>query len=1069
MVMDALRSVIGGKKKDDSADAGKQRPPRRKKYYDKISSISIPSYHLTKSGHVDYVIEVKKAGTTWQVLRRYSMFKKLHADLTSLCPMTTPYHCEHGVVPVLCGSSWTEVTNQSINLIEKRKFYLEVYLEQLLVCKNRFYQARTALYSFLHDDEVAVMNKPGTTPLPGLGASGGKVDDALENSMSVVDAVAEASQDPALPAAAPTPTPPAHVPSTANLATTSMTMKIPTPGDQHDDPMVSLRSDPGPSYLSLMHPEALSESPALQLDLLLDSVCEKCGAVEQIGPQNFKSVMHCLKCDAETKHALKDSDTLSKLPPNPQGPGSDHQGSLAPSTGGRSNRPKWAGGDNCEGCSGKFSFLLRKHHCRRCGGIFCGYCSSFTHELPDLDYSTEVRVCKTCKDALVQHENDDADKAPVVTSSELLAPGSGNEGDTFSDYSGPMESDHGYASTHEAKAGSEEQAQDKQFSAEDFELVTTLGKGTFGKVMKVRERSTGDMFAMKVLSKKVVQTRRMVEYVREEKDILSSLSHPFIVHLNCAFQTAHHLYILMDFLPGGELYSHIYNQGRFGEVDAKFYISEMVLAIGYLHSRDIVHRDIKPENIVLDRQGHAVLTDFGLAKRDFSKATRRSFVGSSEYLSPETVKGEPQTAAVDWWSIGILLYEMLVGSAPFNGPNNANVYQQILHKEISFTHIKSKTCQDVIKSLLTRDVSQRLATEESIKAHAFFADVDWEALLLKKVTPPFVPDLSYNDTKYFSKEFTHEWATVPSEDDKTGKTAGRSTLDLLSSKFDNFAIAGKTTKATTKTTSPPGPAALQPTVTENFSAASFRANHPLNMTRLGSMQELDACTPAAILVAGVSIKAREPAAQDLLHPRELIVGAWTLRSLEIVSETGKVSYPWGSEVLGQAIYYSNGQYSCQCTMTKAARSKFKDDDYKRVDREEMAEAYLTYVSSFGTYHIPDDPRYVSHFLAGSLCPNWADAEQKRYFRFVDTQGAADKDHLILATGVTVVDDMKTRTVMKFQRQIGAEPAHPAFAKAILDKRAAAAAEMTSRSPPAPNMYTPVMEPQGVPTGEEIET
>ena len=982
--MDTIRRAFGGKSNDEKGKEKVEGKPGRtgKKAFDRVTQVSIPKYQMTKSGHVDYIVEVVKGGITWQVARRYTQFKKLHADLTSLCPMTTPYHCEHGVVPVLCGSSWTEVTNQSIGLIEKRKWYLEIYLEQLLVRRNRFYQSRTPLYAFLHDNEIPVV-KPGSTPLPGLGAGGGrelKEEEEKEKAKPGSKPVSlhTSPKEKELKGATPPQTTAIDAKDFPKKSSAMLVPRVPQEevptymSNTSEQP--SCASDPGPSYLSLLNTVDMKESRSGSMSpsqsvKVSQHVCDECSA---LGPvfdlDKWEPANYCTMCQRITKWSIREEDEEES-----EGKSSEEHAEVDDAKD-VATRPQWSDSTQCDTCGSRFSFFLRKHHCRKCGSAFCGYCSAFTHTLPELGYNAEVRVCKSCKQGLLQNTTSVPAPSPASSTTSLLHP------------------------TSEFLTNSQ------QLSAADFELVTTVGKGTFGKVMKVRHCETGELYAMKVLSKKIVHKRRMVEYIREEKDILASVNHPFIVHLYAAFQTDHNLYLLLEFLPGGELYSHIYNQGRFGEVDARFYTAEMVLAVGYLHSKDIVHRDIKPENIVLDREGHAVLTDFGLAKKDFSKASRRSFVGSSEYLSPETIRGDGQTKAVDWWSLGVLLYEMLIGAAPFNGTNNNDVYQQILHKDLDFSKLNPQA-KSILKRLLCREVRHRLKDAEEVKQCEFFDCINWELLEQKKLTPPFVPDLAMNDTRYFSREFTHEWANLDVE------RAGKSTLDLLCQKFDNFPLEQSK-----------GEADLNAAVSKNAYVWDGEQDDAcdIDYAKAITMTESADCGTPVDTILG-----NPPQPSDL--NAQHIVGVWRLCSLEMVTEGGKVSYPWGSDVVGQATYTSNGMFSLECTQTRGNRARFRDAEYTRVTRDEMAEAYLTYASSFGHYTYLDGDKYFTHHCVGSLCPNWAEAEQKRYFRFVDGAGNSDVNYLILATGQIIIDGMAARTVMKFQR-LSENPDLPDFMK-----------------------------------------
>ncbi|WVY91282.1 hypothetical protein V8G54_036796 [Vigna mungo] len=196
---------------------------------------------------------------------------------------------------------------------------------------------------------------------------------------------------------------------------------------------------------------------------------------------------------------------------------------------------------------------------------------------------------------------------------------------------------------------------------EDFELLKVVGQGAFGKVYQVRRAGTSEIYAMKVMRKDKIIERNHAEYVKSERDILTKVDNPFVVRLRYAFQTKYRLYLVLDFVNGGHLFFQLYHQGLFREDLARFYAAEIICAVSYLHANDVMHRDLKPENILLDADGHAVLTDFGLAKQFNGTERSNSMCGTVEYMAPEIVMGKGHDKAADWWSVGILLYEMLTG------------------------------------------------------------------------------------------------------------------------------------------------------------------------------------------------------------------------------------------------------------------------------------------------------------------------------------------------------------------------------------------------------------------------
>lgn len=298
---------------------------------------------------------------------------------------------------------------------------------------------------------------------------------------------------------------------------------------------------------------------------------------------------------------------------------------------------------------------------------------------------------------------------------------------------------------------------------DDFEVIATIGKGSFGKVLQVRKKDDGVVYAMKILRKEAIIARKQVAHTKAEKSILSKIQHPFIVRLHFAFQTKDKLYMVLDFVNGGELFFHLKNSGRFPENRVKFYSAEIVCAIAHLHSLGIVYRDLKPENILLDSEGHICITDFGLSKEIKPDEGTHTFCGTPEYLAPEVLKGQGHGTAVDWWSLGTLIYEMLTGLPPFYSQNINMMYQKILNAELKFPSHVSPAAQDLLTGLLTRDPEKRLGNGSdgygAIKKHPFFSEIDWDKLEKKEIEPPFKPGVrSKTDISQIDTMFTGEKA-----------------------------------------------------------------------------------------------------------------------------------------------------------------------------------------------------------------------------------------------------------------------------------------------------------------------
>ncbi|EFQ26420.1 uncharacterized protein GLRG_01564 [Colletotrichum graminicola M1.001] len=305
----------------------------------------------------------------------------------------------------------------------------------------------------------------------------------------------------------------------------------------------------------------------------------------------------------------------------------------------------------------------------------------------------------------------------------------------------------------------------KHFGPEDFQILKLIGKGTFGQVYQVRKKDTERIYAMKVLSKKVIVQKKEVAHTVGERNILvrtAMSDSPFIVGLKFSFQTPSDLYLVTDYMSGGELFWHLQKEGRFDERRAKFYIAELILAIQHLHNNDIVYRDLKPENILLDANGHIALCDFGLSKANLTKNdTTNTFCGTTEYLAPEVLLDESgYTKMVDFWSLGVLVFEMCCGWSPFYAEDTQQMYKNIAFGKVRFPRdTLSQEGRNFVKGLLNRNPKHRLgATDdaEELKRHPFFADIDWDLLAKKLISPPFKPKLtSATDVSYFDPEFTN--------------------------------------------------------------------------------------------------------------------------------------------------------------------------------------------------------------------------------------------------------------------------------------------------------------------------
>jgi len=248
-----------------------------------------------------------------------------------------------------------------------------------------------------------------------------------------------------------------------------------------------------------------------------------------------------------------------------------------------------------------------------------------------------------------------------------------------------------------------------------------------------------------------------VEHTKTERNVLTKLSHPFLVKLHYSFQTPDKLYFVMDFINGGELFYHLQNERKFSNDRARFYCAEIVLALEYLHANGVMYRDLKPENLLIDSSGHIKLTDFGLSKEGISTDGRTStFCGTPEYLAPEIVEGKQYTMSVDWWSLGTLLYEMLTGLPPFYDEDVNKMYQKKMNAALDIPDYVESKAKDLTKRFLDRNPATRLQDPHDIKSHSYFKDIDWEKLLQREVEPPYVPSITSKDsTKLIDKTFVN--------------------------------------------------------------------------------------------------------------------------------------------------------------------------------------------------------------------------------------------------------------------------------------------------------------------------
>lgn len=305
-----------------------------------------------------------------------------------------------------------------------------------------------------------------------------------------------------------------------------------------------------------------------------------------------------------------------------------------------------------------------------------------------------------------------------------------------------------FKNTEEDEEGHENGA---KVQLEDFEPLTVLGQGAYGKVYLVRHKVTNKLFAQKQVRKPAINMseeadiKRHVDRTLSERQILTNITHhPNIVKLFYALHDHEKFYLILEYIPGGELFHHLSTNGTnvFKEDDVAFYAAQMALAMRHLHQLGIVYRDLKPENCLLDSQGHLVLTDFGLSKDIDSNNKCTSIIGTPEYMAPEVLKGESYAYAVDWWSLGCVIFDMMSGKPPFTGSSHKNIQDKILKNKVNVPFYFSMDAKDIVNKLLNKNPAKRFAVDEKwtqFQKHRFFRKINWAALEKQTATPPIQP------------------------------------------------------------------------------------------------------------------------------------------------------------------------------------------------------------------------------------------------------------------------------------------------------------------------------------------
>ncbi|KAI8795417.1 protein kinase C iota type-like isoform X1 [Biomphalaria glabrata] len=335
-----------------------------------------------------------------------------------------------------------------------------------------------------------------------------------------------------------------------------------------------------------------------------------------------------------------------------------------------------------------------------------------------------------------------------------------------------------------------------QLTLDHFQLLRVIGRGSYAKVLQVEHKKTKRIYAMKVIKKELVNDDEDIDWVQTEKHVFeAATNYPFLVGLHSCFQTASRLFFVIEFVNGGDLMFHMQRQRRLPEEHARFYAAEICLALNFLHERGIVYRDLKLDNVLLDSEGHIKLTDYGMCKEGLKPGdTTGTFCGTPNYIAPEILRGEEYDFSVDWWALGVLMYEMLAGRSPFDAVGNADnpdqntedyLFQIILEKPIRIPRSLSVKAASLLKGFLNKAPAERLGCHpqtgfSDIQSHPFFRAIDWELLEQKQIIPPYKPHIKHErDLEHFDPAFTNEPVRLTPDDP-------RSISEIDQSEFDGF-------------------------------------------------------------------------------------------------------------------------------------------------------------------------------------------------------------------------------------------------------------------------------------------
>uniref|UniRef100_A0A7N4PI76 protein kinase C n=1 Tax=Sarcophilus harrisii TaxID=9305 RepID=A0A7N4PI76_SARHA len=327
---------------------------------------------------------------------------------------------------------------------------------------------------------------------------------------------------------------------------------------------------------------------------------------------------------------------------------------------------------------------------------------------------------------------------------------------------------------------------------QDFDLIRVIGRGSYAKVLLVRLKKNDQIYAMKVVKKELVHDDEDIDWVQTEKHVFEQASsNPFLVGLHSCFQTTSRLFLVIEYVNGGDLMFHMQRQRKLPEEHARFYAAEICIALNFLHERGIIYRDLKLDNVLLDAEGHIKLTDYGMCKEGLGPGdTTSTFCGTPNYIAPEILRGEEYGFSVDWWALGVLMFEMMAGRSPFdiitdNPDMNTEDYlfQVILEKPIRIPRFLSVKASHVLKGFLNKDPKERLGCQpqtgfSDIKSHTFFRSIDWDLLEKKQALPPFQPQITDDyGLDNFDTQFTSEPVQLTPDDEDVIKRIDQSEFE----------------------------------------------------------------------------------------------------------------------------------------------------------------------------------------------------------------------------------------------------------------------------------------------------